>query len=244
MKNTIPLVVACTILSGCSTTSSQDIELLQAKVKDLETNQRIIASRIQMDGVTGTPDSIDFDDGIAFGSPKAPIAMIEFTDIQCPYCAQFQEETFPEFKDKYIDTGKVYYVAREMPLGSIHPKAFSAAVALRCAAEQDKAVYESMKVDLFKQRNELSEQVYLDTATSYALDTQKFSSCVSDKDTQKSVENSYKYAISIGIKSTPSFVFGHNTGSSAADYKIGSGAMSLEQIENALALFSEEENQK
>ena len=58
-------------------------------------------------------------DDHTLGSPKAPITIIEYAAPTCPHCAHFDEETFPLVKTNYIDTGKVYYVFRVFPLGSV-----------------------------------------------------------------------------------------------------------------------------
>ena len=69
------------------------------------------------------------------GSPDAPVTMVEFTDYQCPFCKRFHERTWPEIKKKYVDTGKVRFVVRDMPL-SFHEMALPAAIAARCAGQQ------------------------------------------------------------------------------------------------------------
>jgi protein-disulfide isomerase len=53
------------------------------------------------------------------GSAKAPILMVEYAAPTCPHCAHFNEALFPQLKTNYIDTGKVYYVFRVFPLGSV-----------------------------------------------------------------------------------------------------------------------------
>lgn len=63
--------------------------------------------------VTLTPDDR------TMGNPKAPIMMVEYAAPSCPHCAHFNETVFPKLKEKYIDTGKVYYVFRVFPLGSV-----------------------------------------------------------------------------------------------------------------------------
>ncbi|MFW1170220.1 thioredoxin domain-containing protein, partial [Vibrio parahaemolyticus] len=108
MKKVIPLMAVTAALTGCVTNNSQEIEQLKAQINELETNQRIIATNTNMAGLVQMPAEIRFDQGIALGNPNAPIAMVEFTDLQCPYCAKFQTDVFPEFKKQYIDTGKVY----------------------------------------------------------------------------------------------------------------------------------------
>ncbi|HCE2180535.1 TPA: DsbA family protein [Vibrio parahaemolyticus] len=241
MKKLIPLFVASAVMSGCVSTTSQETEIkaLKTQLKELEINQRILASRLKLQGVTGIPDEVVFEDGIAFGDPNAPIAIVEFTDIQCPFCEKFQIETFPQLKEKYIDTGIVYFVAREMPLTSIHPQAKNAAIALRCAAEQDKAAYESMKVDLFKKRKELTDESYGVSAEAVGINLDAFQQCFDSQEVKDSVNHAYKYGFSMGVSSTPSLVFGYNTGTSAKDYRIGKGALTIEQIDEAIALFTE-----
>ncbi len=70
------------------------------------------------------------------GSPDAPITIIEYSDFQCPFCSRWFEQTYPSLLKDYVDTGKVQIQFRDFPL-SFHPNADEAAVATRCAAEQD-----------------------------------------------------------------------------------------------------------
>src|SRR6476659_2383693 len=67
----------------------------------------------------------------ALGSKDAPLTMVEFTDYQCGFCRHFHLTTFPEIRKKYIDTGKVRFVTRDLPL-DFHANAFPAAEAARC----------------------------------------------------------------------------------------------------------------
>src|SRR5580698_5134010 len=52
-------------------------------------------------------------DDMTLGDAKAPVTVIEYASVSCPHCAQWNADVFPGFKAKYVDTGKVYYVARE-----------------------------------------------------------------------------------------------------------------------------------
>jgi protein-disulfide isomerase len=73
------------------------------------------------------------------GSQNAPVVLIEFSDYQCPSCGQFAREVMPRIEKHYIQTGKVRYVFRDLPLEQIHPHAFKAAAAARCAGEASHA---------------------------------------------------------------------------------------------------------
>ncbi len=50
------------------------------------------------------------------GHKDAPITMVEFTDYQCPYCQRFHLQVYSELKKNYIDTGKVRFFSRDLPL--------------------------------------------------------------------------------------------------------------------------------
>src|SRR3989338_5451600 len=71
------------------------------------------------------------------GKADAPVTVVEFTDYQCPFCRRFHQSAFEEIKKNYIDTGKVRFVSRDLPL-DIHANAARAAHAARCAGEQGK----------------------------------------------------------------------------------------------------------
>ena len=66
------------------------------------------------------------------GSDKAPVTIIEYASMTCPHCAHFALNTFPELKEKYIDTGKVRFIFREFPFDPVAAGAFMLA---RCAGK-------------------------------------------------------------------------------------------------------------
>ena len=69
------------------------------------------------------------------GREDAPLTLIEFTDYECPFCGRFHADAFVDLKKNYIDTGKVRFVSRDLPL-SFHSNALGAAEGARCAGEQ------------------------------------------------------------------------------------------------------------
>ena len=56
-------------------------------------------------------------DDMSLGDPQAKVTVIEYASVGCPVCGRWQKEVYPAFKTKYIDTGKVHYVFREMLVG-------------------------------------------------------------------------------------------------------------------------------
>ncbi len=72
---------------------------------------------------------------IAIGSADAKVTVVEYSSLTCPHCANFQAKVFPDFKAKYIDTGKVRFITREFPLDNL---AAAGAMLARCV-EKDKS---------------------------------------------------------------------------------------------------------
>lgn len=77
---------------------------------------------------------------IAVGRADAPVTIVKYMSLTCPYCRKFQLETYPQLKRELIDTGKVRFVLREFPIGF---QSGLATIALRCAApDKQIALYE------------------------------------------------------------------------------------------------------
>ena len=74
----------------------------------------------------------------SLGDENAPVTIVEFSDFECPFCKSLFDETLPQIKKEFIDTGKVKFYYRHYPLTSIHPNAQLAAEASECANDQDK----------------------------------------------------------------------------------------------------------
>ena len=140
------------------------------------------------------------------GRDDAPVAIIEFTDMQCPYCAQFARETFPKLRAKYIDTGRVRFGSTDTPL-EMHPFAVPAAVAARCAGEQGH--YWDYRDRVFENQNELGNSPYSSLAAQLGLDLQRFEACRIDGRQLQAVQQDKARATAAGIDSTPTFVIGH-----------------------------------
>ena len=69
----------------------------------------------------------------SLGEEKAPVTIIEYASLTCPHCADFANNTFPAFKQKYIDSGKVHYLYRDFPFDQ---PGLRAAMMVRCAGQE------------------------------------------------------------------------------------------------------------
>jgi protein-disulfide isomerase len=155
----------------------------------------------------------------SIGRSDAPIVMVEFTDYQCPFCQRFHMSAFEEVKKNYIDTGKIRYVSRDLPL-PMHPNAMSAATAARCAGEQNKDKFWEMRHRLIVNANQLGTEKYNALADELKLDRAEFQACLA-KDTFKAqIEKDMTDAGLAGIGGTPSFVIGRVVGDGVEGVKV------------------------
>ena len=145
--------------------------------------------------------------GYVLGKPDAPLTMVEFSDLQCPYCRQFHVTAFDQLKKAYIDTGKLRYISRDFPLTSIHSFALDAARASRCAGEQGR--FWDMRHAILATSVALRADSFVPFAATLKLNPKEFNACMQqttryDLDLQKDQQEGEK----AGISATPSFVLG------------------------------------
>lgn len=139
------------------------------------------------------------------GREDAPVTIIEFTDLQCPYCARYANQTWPRLKREYVDTGKLRYTSRDLPL-PIHDFALPAAVASRCAGEQGR--FWEYREALFAAQSLLGTEPYGRIASGLGLDVERLEACRIDGRQEANVRADLALATRQGIDSTPTFVIG------------------------------------
>jgi protein-disulfide isomerase len=179
-------------------------------------------------------------DARVLGAATAPVVIIEFTDLQCPYCARFALETWPTLRERYIDTGKVRFASRDLPL-SFHPYAVPAAVAARCAGEQGR--FFDYREALFRVQTQLADAPYDALAERHGLDLERFAACRRSEATVAAVRADAAFAMSNGIGSTPTFVIGREIDGQFVGEAVA-GALPLEAfVERIEALLREAQQQ-
>jgi protein-disulfide isomerase len=142
------------------------------------------------------------------GRDDAPVTIVEFTDYQCPFCRKYHTETFVELKKNYIDTGKVRFVSRDLPL-SFHANAEKAAEAAWCAGEQNK--YWQLRDTMIDNSADLSPDAIVKYAQTNGLEMASFKACAQGEKYKAEIEKGMADAGTVGISATPSFVIGKTT---------------------------------
>ena len=138
----------------------------------------------------------------SLGKDDAPVTIVEYASMTCPHCAHFHEETYPELKKRYIDTGKVRFIFREFPLDSL---AAGAAMLARCA---EPSKYFPLIETLFQQQTKWAVEKPLPQlliiAKQAGFSEQSFNACLSDQKMLDAMQTEQRRAADkFGVNSTP-----------------------------------------
>jgi len=139
------------------------------------------------------------------GSLSAKIAIIEFSDFQCPFCGRFTRETWPELEKTYVASGKVLFAFRHLPADSIHPLARPASEAAICAGQQEQ--FWKMADLLFQVPSQLDESAVRRKIDELGLNRSAFEACLK-LDGPAQVKADSALASGLSIPSTPFFLIG------------------------------------
>lgn len=161
---------------------------------------------------------ISVDDDPLLGNPNAPITIIEYGDFQCPFCLRFHEQTLPELKTNYIETGKVNLVWKDFPIQNIHQNAIATSLAGECA--DDQGVFWELHDKFFAEQGiwqSLPTDIAIIDFKRYAdelgMDVNSFNDCLDSEKYLQEVANDYDEGLNYGVSGTPAFFIGNeNTG--------------------------------
>ncbi len=176
--------------------------------KDLEEIKKLLqqGARTAPGRQAFKPTDVTLGNVAYLGEKTAPVTLIEFSDYQCPYCKRNATTVMPELQKTYIDTGKLRFVMREMPIPNLHPRAEAAAVAVLCAGDQGN--YWGMHDALFNDQKANKDEDFKAMANSIGLDATAFDSCVTSKKFDAQIKADQAEGQKLGISGTPSFVLG------------------------------------
>lgn len=161
---------------------------------------------------TATSDSPRFFEGITqtgvvLGEPDAPVKIIEFADMQCPFCKQASEDVVPTIVDEYVKPGtaSLEFVA----IAFIGPDSERGAIAVEAAGQQD-AAWDMAEALYAKQGGEndgwLSDDTITATAEELGLDMDAFQSAYQGDDAAQAILDNQDRAGGEGVSSTPTYI--------------------------------------
>ena len=194
------------VLIGASQVGARDAEATAA-----ETNTHATAAPIK-------PEPSLFagieQRGAALGSPKAPVTLVEYADLQCPYCAQWARDALPTLVEDYVKTGKLRIVFNGMAfIGADSDKALRTAI----AAGAEDHLWDVVHGLYLHQGHENAGWVTDDLVVSIAaalpgLDGEKLLETRSGGSVDQELERAADAARAAGVSSTPSFEVGPTGG--------------------------------
>ncbi|WP_309646485.1 thioredoxin domain-containing protein [Phenylobacterium sp.] len=166
---------------------------------------------------------------MSLGNPKAKVKMVEYASLSCVHCAHFNNEVFPAFKKKYIDTGKVHYTLREV-LTEPYQVAAAGFMLARCAGPEK---YFTVVDAAFRGFDDMAKTGdaranLLAAAKAGGLTEAQFIACVGDGAALEALQARIaKSSEAAQISGTPTFFFNGK--------KVAEGAMSTIQLDAAVA---------
>jgi len=155
-----------------------------------------------------------------YGNRNAPVTIVEYVSLTCPYCRKYHATVFPRVKRSYVDTGKVRYIIREFAIGRT---AGTAAIATRCVPSSK--YLPLVEAYLSRQREWVSQEVRPDAiykiAKSSGLSRAKFDKCLSNQSIMDGLTEIKQRGRKYGVIGTPTlFINGQRL----------QGAVTFEQV--------------
>ncbi len=142
------------------------------------------------------------------GNKNAKVTVIEFSDFQCPFCGEWETNTYPTIKSKYIDTGKILFAYRDFPLTSLHPRALPAAIAAECVYENaGNTAFWKMHDLIFANQQSLTDANLRTWAIQAGMSGTAFDKCYADTNgsVKKTVMADEAAGQAAGVQGTPTF---------------------------------------
>src|SRR5262245_4770011 len=162
---------------------------------------------LTIDPFQAVMQKIKLDGAPSRGPADAKVTVVEFSDFECPFCAQawetFEKQVYPQYGDK------VRFVFKQMPLTQIHPFAEDAAVASMCALQQGNEQFWKVYNALFAKQNEINKEnlpaKVEEIATAAGLDVPKLKECMQGRKSIDAVKADQAEAAAVGVGGTPTF---------------------------------------
>jgi protein-disulfide isomerase len=138
------------------------------------------------------------------GKADAPVTVIEYASLTCPYCRAFHDKTFPRVKKDLIATGRLRWILREFPIGRSSGTAW---IVTRCAPE--KRYFSLYERFLKEQPSWVSQEVRTDAIFAVAqkegMTRSEFDKCLSNQDIESGLKWVKERGRELGVVGTPTF---------------------------------------
>ena len=164
------------------------------------------------------------------GSREAKVGLVAFSDFQCPFCARFALESLPTLVKEYVDTNRVLFAFRHLPLAKIHPPAVAAAAIAACA--EAKGMFWSVHDAFFRRPSPTTEEEFASRAREVAPLEPDWEECRSAGALRVTAD--VQTAATLKLESTPVFFVGRLLGDELTVTKALLGARPVDDFRAAL----------
>ena len=143
---------------------------------------------------------------LILGRADAPVTVIEYASFTCTHCAHWTNDVLPTFKARYIDTGKVRLVFRDMPTQPVQVAATAAAIG-RCAAPGKffDVAHHFMAGQAAAFASGDARQWYMDAVAVSGRTQPQIETCLADPATGQALQRDIEAAVAAGVEGTPTF---------------------------------------
>jgi protein-disulfide isomerase len=210
----LAIALSVAVGAGASQPGSDRLSELQDEVARINVQQQQILASLDelkkmMKGpaqpALRTPPTMGLTGEPFKGDASAKLAIIEYADFQCPFCRRFEHDIYPQIRERYVNTGKLKYFHRDMPL-SFHQGAMPAARAVHCATEQGK--FWEMHDSLLGDAASLSAADIDERASKLGMNVPELDKCISSNKFADIIQRSITEAGAMQIGGTPTFIIG------------------------------------
>ena len=195
----------------------------------------------------GMPAKVDQKYDYILGNSNADSFVLEYSDLECPYCKLYHSDTVENFADKYIKTGKIAFVFRHFPIAkpfatrNLHPSSTQEAIAAECvgAVAGDKKFYAFISTifNSTKSDGKFDTTLLPKIVQKMGVDMQKWQACYKDSRTLEKIKKSFEEGVNAGVDGTPKvFIIGKD----GLSNRIPSKSLKKEVIEDILDTFLKE----
>ena len=178
-----------------------------AKLDSIEKGQKDVLAKVQAGPARPAAPQEDPNkvytippgNSFAKGPATAAVTIVEFSDFQCPFCAQ-GADLVKQITDAYPNDVRFIFMNYPLPF---HPQAMPAAKAAIAAGKQGK--FFEMHDKLFQNQKSLSDEFYVKTAGELGLNVDQFKKDMAAPETQKQIQDEMAVAQTVDVRGTPTF---------------------------------------
>lgn len=148
------------------------------------------------------------------GQEDAEVTLILYEDFECPFCKRFEQNTFPQIKENYIETGRVKAVWKDFPLTQLHPWSDDAAKTMECVYRKGgNDAFWSVKNKVFANQDSLSQENVESQIKSWAseggVSESELEACLENGDPMEEVNADRQEGENFDVSGTPTVFVGH-----------------------------------